>query len=129
MVRSAERIHIPNLDSKFVRDRNPENNWLIAEFNENISLLDELAGNLPRKLPWRRSVLLEGRDRDRRLEVGVRNEYSIVRDTPLRELLDERDNPYRAQAQPAGPRVVRGVEKPWRSGHRSFHRSLIAGCG
>jgi hypothetical protein len=53
MVKSAERIHIPNLDPKFIRDRNPEGNWWVAQFNENISLLDRLAGNLPKSLNWR----------------------------------------------------------------------------
>ena len=53
MPRAAQRIHIPNLDPKFVRDRNPNGNSWVGQFNENISLLDELAGNLPKSLPWR----------------------------------------------------------------------------
>jgi hypothetical protein len=57
VVKSAERIHIPNLDPKFVRDRNPESNWWVAQFNENISLLDKLAGNLPRSLAWRQRTV------------------------------------------------------------------------
>lgn len=52
MVRAAKRIHIPNLDPKFVRDRNPDGNWVVKQFNENVSMLDELVGNLPRSLPW-----------------------------------------------------------------------------
>jgi hypothetical protein len=30
VVKNAERIHIPNLDPKFVRDRNPENDVRIT---------------------------------------------------------------------------------------------------
>jgi hypothetical protein len=53
----AEHIHIPTLDPKFVRDRNPNDNWWVERFNENISLLNRLAGNLPKRMPWRqRSV-------------------------------------------------------------------------
>ena len=52
MTRTAQRIHIPNLDPKFVRDRNSNGNWLIARLNENISSLDKLARNLPVSLPW-----------------------------------------------------------------------------
>jgi hypothetical protein len=55
--RAAQRIHIPNLDPKFVRDRNPHRNWWVEQFNENISLLDKLAGNLPRSLPWRQRTV------------------------------------------------------------------------
>jgi len=53
MACAAQRIHIPTLDPKFVEERNPDGNWLIERFNENISLLDKLADNLPRSLPWR----------------------------------------------------------------------------
>jgi hypothetical protein len=53
MARTAKRIHISTLDPKFVRERNPDCNWLIERFNENISLLDKLANNLPKSLPWR----------------------------------------------------------------------------
>ena len=49
---SAQRIQIPNLDPKFVRDRNPEKNWVIDQFRENISTLDGFAGNLPLSLTW-----------------------------------------------------------------------------
>ena len=57
MVKNAKRIHIPNLDPKFVRDRNSEGNWWVAQFNENISVLDKLAGNLPRSLNWRQRTV------------------------------------------------------------------------
>jgi hypothetical protein len=57
MARAAQQIHIPNLDPKFVRDRNPNGNWMVERFNENISLLDKLAGNLPRSLPWRQRTV------------------------------------------------------------------------
>ena len=58
MARAAQRIHIPNLDPKFVRDPNPNGNWMIERFNANISLLDTLADNLPKSLPWRLSLEL-----------------------------------------------------------------------
>ena len=57
MARAAQRIHIPNLDPKFVRDRNANGNWLVERFNDNISLLDKLAGNLPPSLPWRQRTV------------------------------------------------------------------------
>lgn len=57
MAQGARRIHIPNLDHKFVRDRNPDGNWIVERFNENISSLDKLAGNLPRSLPWRQRTV------------------------------------------------------------------------
>jgi hypothetical protein len=57
MVRRAERIHIPNLDPKFILDRNSRSNWWVAQFNENISLLNRLAGNLPKSLPWRKRTV------------------------------------------------------------------------
>jgi hypothetical protein len=57
MAQAAKRIRIPNLAPKFVRDRNPDGNWVVERFNENISLLDELAGNLPRSLLWRRRTV------------------------------------------------------------------------
>jgi hypothetical protein len=57
MAKAAQRIHIPSLDPKFVRDRNLNGNWLVERFNENISLLDKLAGNLPRSLPWRQRTV------------------------------------------------------------------------
>jgi hypothetical protein len=57
MVRSAERIQIPTLDPKFLRDRNPGSNWWVTNFNENISLLNKLAGNLPRSLTWRQRTV------------------------------------------------------------------------
>ena len=53
MARTAQRIHIPTLDPKFIQERNPDRNWLIERFNENISLLDRLADNLPKSVPWR----------------------------------------------------------------------------
>lgn len=53
MVRSAQRIHIAPLDARFVQERNPDGHWLIERFNENISLLNKVADNLPRALPWR----------------------------------------------------------------------------
>src|SRR5271156_1697936 len=52
MARAAERIHIPNLDRKFVTERNPDKNWVVEMFNENISKLNEFAGNLPESVPW-----------------------------------------------------------------------------
>jgi len=57
MARPAQQIHIPNLGPKFVRDRNANGNWLIERFNENISLLDSLAGNLPNSLLWRQRTV------------------------------------------------------------------------
>jgi hypothetical protein len=57
MAKSAERIHIPSLDPKFILDRNAESNWWVAQFNENISLLNKLAGNLPKSLPWRQRTV------------------------------------------------------------------------
>jgi hypothetical protein len=59
MAKSAGRIHIPNLDPKFVRDRNSESNWWVSQFNENISVLDKLAGNLPRSLNWRQRTVAQ----------------------------------------------------------------------
>jgi hypothetical protein len=59
MAKNAERIHIPNLDPKFVRDRNAEGNWWVSQFNENISVLDKLAGNLPRSLNWRKRTVAQ----------------------------------------------------------------------
>jgi hypothetical protein len=53
MARSVQRIHIPSLDAKFVQERNPEGHWLVARFNDNISLLNKVADSLPRALPWR----------------------------------------------------------------------------
>jgi hypothetical protein len=52
MARTADRIHIPNLDPKFIAARNPDNNWLIARFIENVDTLNKLTGNLPRRAPW-----------------------------------------------------------------------------
>jgi hypothetical protein len=46
MTRTGQRIHIPNLDAKFIQERDPDRNWLIERFNENISLLDKFADNL-----------------------------------------------------------------------------------
>jgi len=57
MTQAAQRIYIPNLDPKFIRDRNPDENWLVERFNENISLLDRVAGSLPRTLPWRQTTV------------------------------------------------------------------------
>jgi hypothetical protein len=53
MARSGQRVHIPPLDAKFVQDRNPDDHWLVERFNDNISLLNKVADNLPRNLPWR----------------------------------------------------------------------------
>jgi hypothetical protein len=53
MAPTVRRIHIPTLDRRFIQERNPENNWLIGQFNDNIVLLNKLANNLPDKLPWR----------------------------------------------------------------------------
>jgi hypothetical protein len=52
MAHAAERIEIPKLDPKFLRDRNTVNNWWVATFNENISVLYKLAG-LGDKGPWK----------------------------------------------------------------------------
>ena len=52
MVRAAQRIQIPNLDANFVAARNPDNNWLIDRFVENIDTLNQLAANLPKKALW-----------------------------------------------------------------------------
>jgi hypothetical protein len=52
MARIAHRIHIPNLDPKFVAERNSEGNWLVTRFIENIDTLNKLASNLPKSLPW-----------------------------------------------------------------------------
>ena len=47
MARAARPIHIPTLDPKFVRDRNPSGHWLVQRFEEHILNTNGLAGNLP----------------------------------------------------------------------------------
>lgn len=72
MAHSAQIIRIPSLDPQFVRDRNPDGNWIVERFSENISLLDKLAGNLPRSLAWRqRSVAEFNAERDRLLALDL----------------------------------------------------------
>jgi hypothetical protein len=87
MARTANRIHIPNLDPKFVRDRNPCGNWVVERFNENISLLDELAGNLPKRLTWRWRTVEQFKAEVDRL-YGLRRDLDAYR-LYWRDMLDQ----------------------------------------
>lgn len=71
VVRPSKQVHIPKLDPKFVRERNPDDNWVVERFNENISMLDDVAGSLPISLPWRcRTVAQLKAETDRLYRLG-----------------------------------------------------------